>query len=189
MVISNRLAQCLNPGLPSGVHQKTLEVYSFIFSQIGQTGLSDDLKVWLPGLLPLFKYASLVQKSHFLTLFETFIIPLGPSFRPAQKSIILALLPGLEEEHGEYFEKTLFVLDQIRVAVKEEEGFFWQCLWLAIATSAEQRVGACNYCLKRMESLGKKESGMSPHLPSDLKLSRYTLHRIQDYLYERCVPD
>jgi hypothetical protein len=73
--------------------------------------------------------------------------------------VILALLPGLEEEHGEYFDKTLDVIDQIRLAVKEEESFFWQCMWLAIATSAEQRVGACNYCLKRMESLDKSSNG------------------------------
>jgi hypothetical protein len=47
----------------------------------------------------------------------------------------------------------------MRVAVKDEEGFFWQCLWLSIAASAEQRVGACNYCLKRMESLEESTSG------------------------------
>jgi hypothetical protein len=86
---------------------------------------------------------------------------LAPSFRPAEKSIILALLPGLEEEHGEYFEKTLLVIDQIRLIVKDEEGFFWQCLWLAIATSAEQRVGGCNYCLKRMKKLDKSETGIT----------------------------
>lgn len=51
------------------------------------------------------------------------------------------------------------VLDEVRLAVKDEEGFFWQCLWLSIATSAEQRVGACNYCLKRMERLDKSERG------------------------------
>ena len=73
--------------------------------------------------------------------------------------MILALLPGLEEEHGEYFEKTLSVIDQIRLAVKDEEGFFWQSLWLAIATSAEQRVGGCNYCLKRMERMDKSDKG------------------------------
>lgn len=31
-VVAKRLAQCLNPVLPSGVHQKTLEVYGYIFS-------------------------------------------------------------------------------------------------------------------------------------------------------------
>lgn len=33
--VALRLAQCLNPTLPSGVHQKTLEVYGYIFSTIG----------------------------------------------------------------------------------------------------------------------------------------------------------
>ena len=69
----------------------------------------------------------------------------------------------MEEEHGEYFEKTLYVIDEIRLAVKGEEGFFWQCLWLAIATSAEQRVGGYNYCLKRMERLDKSERGSTFH--------------------------
>ena len=65
----------------------------------------------------------------------------------------------MEEEHGEFFEKTLCVIDEVRVAVKDEEGFFWQCLWLAIATSAEQRVGGCNYRLRRMEQLEKSDGG------------------------------
>jgi len=108
-----------------------------------------------------------------LTLFEAFIVPLGASFRPAEKSVILALLPGLEEENGEYYEKTLDVIDQIRLAVKEEESFFWQCMWLAIATSAEQRVGACNYCLKRMESLDKAGKGISSKCSSLLAETLY----------------
>ena len=33
--VALRLAQCLNPTLPSGVHQKALEVYDYIFSNIG----------------------------------------------------------------------------------------------------------------------------------------------------------
>ena len=33
--VALRLAQCLNPILPSGVHQKALEVYEYIFSTIG----------------------------------------------------------------------------------------------------------------------------------------------------------
>lgn len=36
-LISKRLAQCLNPALPSGVHQKTLEVYTVIFTCIFST--------------------------------------------------------------------------------------------------------------------------------------------------------
>lgn len=33
--VALRLAQCLNPTLPSGVHQKALEVYDYIFATIG----------------------------------------------------------------------------------------------------------------------------------------------------------
>lgn len=33
--VALRLSQCLNPTLPSGVHQKALEVYGYIFATIG----------------------------------------------------------------------------------------------------------------------------------------------------------
>lgn len=33
--VSKRLAQCLNPGFPAGVHQKTLDVYAYILETIG----------------------------------------------------------------------------------------------------------------------------------------------------------
>jgi hypothetical protein len=33
--VALRLSQCLNPALPSGVHQKALEVYGYIFQAIG----------------------------------------------------------------------------------------------------------------------------------------------------------
>lgn len=40
-----------------------------------------------------------------LNLYERFYLPLQASLRPAIKAFILALLPGLEEETGEFFEK------------------------------------------------------------------------------------
>lgn len=35
LLVTKRLAQSLNPGLPPGVHQKALEVYDYIFKSIG----------------------------------------------------------------------------------------------------------------------------------------------------------
>lgn len=40
-----------------------------------------------------------------LSIYERFYLPLQESLRPATKAFILALLPGLEEETGEFFEK------------------------------------------------------------------------------------
>lgn len=34
VVVAKRLAQCMNPSLPAGVHQKALEVYTYIFGLI-----------------------------------------------------------------------------------------------------------------------------------------------------------
>jgi hypothetical protein len=35
LVISKRLGQCLNPALPTGVHQRALDIYVHIFSTYG----------------------------------------------------------------------------------------------------------------------------------------------------------
>lgn len=35
LIVAKRLAQCLNPALPSGVHQRALDVYSHILGTIG----------------------------------------------------------------------------------------------------------------------------------------------------------
>jgi hypothetical protein len=43
-VVAKRLAQCLNPDLPSGVHQKTLEVYAYIFSVLNVSVLTNYAK-------------------------------------------------------------------------------------------------------------------------------------------------
>ncbi|CCJ30055.1 unnamed protein product, partial [Pneumocystis jirovecii] len=135
-LVACRLAQCLNPNLPSGVHQKTLELIGF-----KKNGLSESLPLWNSGLAPVLMFASTKIKPYFLGLIETFYLPLGPSLRPCAKSLIMSLLPGLEEDSGEYFDETFNVLDSVRQKLADD-AFFWQCLWLCIITSPQQRQGA-----------------------------------------------
>lgn len=40
-----------------------------------------------------------------LNIYDTYYLPLQHDLRPVMKSFILALLPGLEEETGEFFDK------------------------------------------------------------------------------------
>lgn len=35
LIVAKRLSQCLNPALPTGVHQRTLDVYTHILTTIG----------------------------------------------------------------------------------------------------------------------------------------------------------
>nr|AAI70600.1 hypothetical protein LOC549454 [Xenopus tropicalis]AAI70602.1 hypothetical protein LOC549454 [Xenopus tropicalis] len=43
ITIGKRLAQCLHPALPGGVHRKALETYEIIFKIIGPKRLAKDL--------------------------------------------------------------------------------------------------------------------------------------------------
>src|SRR5690606_16691405 len=89
--VAKRLSQCLNPSLPSGVHQKALEVYSYIFSVIGKDGLSRDLPLYFPGLASVLSFASLTVRAPFLDLLERYFVVLAPrSLRTALYSVVLA---------------------------------------------------------------------------------------------------
>lgn len=152
LVVAKRLAQCLNPALPTGVHQRALEVYVHILAVLGvriilsiphthdgliilvlkAEGLRRDLSLWSPGLFPFFEYAATSVKVRdllarkfsvpyaitfikptLLNIYDTHYLPLQLGLRPIMKSFILALLPGLEEETGEFFEKVCALLQRL----------------------------------------------------------------------------
>ena len=49
IIISKRLAQCMHPALPSGVHLKALETYDIIFKCMGTNRLSQELFIYSAG--------------------------------------------------------------------------------------------------------------------------------------------
>lgn len=166
-ILSKRLSQCLNPSLPSGVHQKALEVYTYVFDTIGADGLSRDLPLYLPGLAPTLSFASLAVRSPFLDLLEKYFVKLDArSLRPAMRSIILALLPGLEDETSEDFDRTLRLVSSFKDAIRPSgsrelsadhctgDDFFWQCFFMASITSQSRRAGALAYLVRYLPSLG-----------------------------------
>ncbi|PHJ16807.1 n-terminal domain-containing protein, partial [Cystoisospora suis] len=75
-VVAKRLAQCLNPLLPSGVHTRALETYAAIFERIGPDGLSKDLATYSAGLLPFFQDGATHVKPLFLDLINAYYLPL-----------------------------------------------------------------------------------------------------------------
>ncbi|KAG8629819.1 hypothetical protein KVT40_001438 [Elsinoe batatas] len=167
-LVSLRLAQCLNPSLPSGVHQKALDVYASVFGLLGSFNLGRDLQVFLPGLLPLLSFASLTVRPLFYNLYDDYILKVDKtSLRPALKSIILGLLPGIEDETSEDFERGIQILDRLRQISTTEnyvsangptsgDGFFWQCFFLAVMTSENRRQGALAFLSRRIPTFGAK---------------------------------
>ncbi|CAJ2501553.1 Uu.00g044060.m01.CDS01 [Anthostomella pinea] len=166
-LVAKRLSQCLNPSLPSGVHQKALEVYNYVFSIIGKDGLSKDLPLYLPGLASTLSFASLTVRAPFLDLLEKNLLQVDPkSLRPAMKSIVLALLPALEEETSEDFDRTMRLMENFKAAIRPPnskhltktdstgDDFFWQCFFLAAITSQSRRPGALAYLVRNLPRLG-----------------------------------
>ncbi|PVD28894.1 hypothetical protein C0Q70_11489 [Pomacea canaliculata] len=103
VTIGKRLAQCLHPALPSGVHLKALEAYDIIFKCIGTQRLAQDLFVYSAGLFPLLAYAAMSVKPVLLTVYEKHFVLLGRQIKPGLNGLLLGLLPGLEEG-AEYFD-------------------------------------------------------------------------------------
>ncbi|KAF8665364.1 hypothetical protein AX16_000383 [Volvariella volvacea WC 439] len=155
LIVAKRLAQCLNPALPTGVHQRALDVYAHILAVLGSEGLKRDLALWSSGLFPFFEYAATSVKPTLLNLYDTHYLPLQAGLRPIMKSFILALLPGLEEETGEFFEKVLSLLDRLSGTVSPS--FFFQNIWLVMLATPSARGTSLNLLSRRLPRLNPNE--------------------------------
>ncbi|KAG9286705.1 hypothetical protein G9A89_012255 [Geosiphon pyriformis] len=155
LLVGKRLAQSLNPALPPGVHQKALEVYECIFQSIGVDNLVEDLAIYSQGLFPVLQYAAMSVKPQLLGIYEKYFFPIRGKLRPVMKAFIIALLPGLDEEGSEFFDKVLSHLDFLSGTV--EQSFFMQSMWLVLITSPSLRIPALNYLKRRMPKITSKE--------------------------------
>jgi hypothetical protein len=87
-------------------------------------------------------------KPLLLDLYTNFYVPLGPKLIPCMKAFILAVLPYLEEEGNEFFDRTANLLDMVSKGSNMQT--FYDSFWMAIASSPHCRRAACNFLLKKM---------------------------------------
>jgi hypothetical protein len=95
------------------------------------------------------------------------------------RSIILALLPGLEDETSEDFDRTLRLVAGFKEAIRptgsEElteqhssgDDYFWQCFFLASITSHSRRSGALAYLVRYLPVLEPKRNDNSSKTEDD----------------------
>ncbi|XP_051576634.1 protein dopey-1-like isoform X4 [Myxocyprinus asiaticus] len=144
LTIGKRLAQCLHPALPSGVHRKALETYEIIFKIIGPKRLAKDLFLYSSGLFPLLSNAAMSVKPVLLGLYETYYLPLGKTLKPGLQGLLTGVLPGLEEG-SEYYDRTNTLLEKVAAAV--EQPAFYGALWGSILTSPAVRLPGVSFVL------------------------------------------
>uniref|UniRef100_A0A1I8NRH4 Uncharacterized protein n=1 Tax=Stomoxys calcitrans TaxID=35570 RepID=A0A1I8NRH4_STOCA len=143
--ISKRLAQCMHPALPSGVHLKALETYGVIFGKTGPERLATELFIYSSGLFPLLGYAAMNVRPALLGIYETYFVPLGEKLRPALSGFLSGVLPGYECGL-DHFERTSSLLTQVCQAVNPTH--FYTVLWECVATNAPVRLPAITYLLE-----------------------------------------
>ena len=127
----------------------------------------------------MLSFASLSIRPYFLTLFEDYILKLdSAALRPALKAIILSLLPGLEDESSEDFDRVLRVLWKLKLLfepskhveeVTEDESYFWQCFFIATITNPSRRQGALAFLIRKL-----------PKFPSSSNKSRKTTGNVPE---------
>ncbi|XP_069745068.1 protein DOP1B isoform X2 [Narcine bancroftii] len=139
LIISKRLAQCLHPALPIGVHLKALETYEIIFKIIGIKWLAKDLFFYSSGLFPLLGNAAMSVKPVLLGLYEKYYLPLQKSLNPSLQAFITGLLPGLEEG-SEIYDRTDTLLQKLVLVVGQE--VFYGALWGSVIVSPSIRLPA-----------------------------------------------
>jgi hypothetical protein len=126
--------------------------------------LARDLNIYFSGLASVPSFASLSVRPLFLSVFEDHILTLdAPALRPALKAVILSLLPGLEDETSEDFERIFAALDKLRKVIQDPahevkssgSSHFWQCFFLAAITNASRRQGALAFLVRRLPKFGR----------------------------------
>ncbi|XP_077018453.1 protein DOP1A isoform X4 [Tamandua tetradactyla] len=147
LTIGKRLAQCLHPALPGGVHRKALETYEIIFKIIGSKRLAKDLFLYSSGLFPLLANAAMSVKPTLLSLYEMYYLPLGKTLKPGLQGLLTGILPGLEEG-SEYYERTNTLLEKVAAAV--DQSAFYSALWGSLLTSPAVRLPGITYVLSHL---------------------------------------
>lgn len=151
--VSRRLASALSPQLPSGVHQKALDVYAYIFDKIGTDTLGKECNIWLSGIFPLMSHASISSKSQLIDLYEKYIIQLPPPIlRLLVRPMIASLLPGIDDESSEFQSIVMNLIDTLKENLSDDS-LFWQTCFIIMITNKDRRLGGLVWLNKKLPSL------------------------------------
>lgn len=151
--VSRRLTSSLSPNLPAGVHQKTLEVYTYIFENIGIEILAVESNIWIPGILPLMSFASMSVKSYLIDLYDTYLVQLPSlTLKMLIRPLLASLLPGIDDESSEFLPLTLKLIETLKENL-DDDSLFWQTCFLIVATNKDRRLGGMVWLMKKFPSL------------------------------------
>ena len=153
ITLSKRLAQCLNPECPGGVHEVVIKIYTIIFQNIlskNNNKLADNLGIYSSGLFPFFSYASIANKLIFLDSIVTscFLKLNQNELSLCLPGLLSSLIPGLDDNNEKTSQKIFIVFDEIKNKMKK--GVFYGIYWSLLLRNKSLRASGIKYLYERI---------------------------------------
>jgi hypothetical protein len=163
-MLGKRLAQCLYPPLPFGVHSSTLRVYDVVFQntyslakqegELAARKLAAEIFPFMAiGLFPFFEHSSATIKPELLKLARKYFIGLGPELIPAIVGMTVSLVPGLGDNSEDTQKKVYDVLDAVAGQVGKR--FLYSAVWTAILRVQKVRLACFKFLAREFKQTRK----------------------------------
>ena len=151
-ILSKRLAQCLNPECPGGVHEVVLDIYNVILHNIiskNEAKLMDNLGLYACGLFPFFQNASLANKEKYLEIIvkKNLLCIDANELILCLPGLLASIIPGLDDNNDKMTLLIYDTLDIIKLRIKDHT--FYGVYWTLILRNKHIRTSGMKYLLEK----------------------------------------
>ncbi len=98
------------------------------------------------GIFAFFEHASSLLKSEVIDLIIRFYVPLGNHLNKCLQSMVISLIPALEDESTDFYSKSLFMFEAIANCVSARN--LIEKIWTALLLAKKHRSAVINYLVK-----------------------------------------
>ncbi|GAB1221904.1 hypothetical protein ENUP19_0085G0127 [Entamoeba nuttalli] len=149
-----RMAQALDPQIPSGVHMQVLELFVMLFERIGEDRIVEDLWCFTPGLFPLIRSGATDIRTKILDIIKKYLLKVIMKMKDIQKAFIISVIVGMEENSSGIKDKTIELIDEVK---KNNEKYFWELCWDILRSNSISRKPLLTYMLLKLDCPIKEE--------------------------------
>jgi hypothetical protein len=153
-MLAKRLAQCLNPEFPNGVHEVVLEIYKILITNImvkQDMQLMDNLALYCSGLFPFFSHASLQNKEKFLNdIVKLNLLSIDPDeLTLCFPGLLASLIPGLDD-NNESTTKLIFQAFEDFITKLNNKQTFFGSYWTLLLRNKHLRSSGLKYLVENI---------------------------------------
>ena len=194
--VAKRLAQCLNPECPGGVHEVVINIYNILFQNIlskNNGKLEDNLGIYCSGLFPFFSYASIPNKLLFLDniVISCFLKLDQNELNLCLPGLLSSLIPGLDDNNDTTTQKIYSVFDEIRKMMKK--GVFYGTYWSLLLKNKSLRPSGIKYLFQKIIKYNeyaelddeKKKSILEDEFPN---INNLVVNSLSQLIEEQDIP-